>query len=107
MKNVLVVAYVLDVCPFEAIDMVDDKAFITEKCTACGACVEECPVEAIEKEEEKKQGVNIEEYKGVWVFAEQRDGNLMNVSIELLGEGRKIADELGTELTAVLLGRQC
>lgn len=95
----------VSVCPFEAIDMVDDKAFITEKCTACGACVEECPVEAIEKEEEKKRGVNIEEYEGVWVFAEQRDGNLMNVSIELLGEGRKIADELGTELTAILLGR--
>ena len=91
-------------CPFEAIDMVENKAFITEKCTACGVCVEECPVDAIEKEEGKKQGVNIDEYRGVWVFAEQREGSLVNVSIELLGEGRKIADELDTELTAVLLG---
>lgn len=47
----------------------------------------------------------IDQYKGVWVFAEQRDGELLNVAIELVGEGRKIADELETELTAVLLGK--
>lgn len=91
-------------CPFDAIEMVDNKAHITDKCTACGVCVEECPVDAIEKEEEKKKDINIDEYRGVWVFAEQREGNLMNVSIELLGEGRKIADKLNTELTAILLG---
>lgn len=91
-------------CPFDAIEMVDNKAHITDKCTACGVCVEECPVDAIKKEEEKKKDINIDEYRGVWVFAEQREGNLMNVSIELLGEGRKIADKLNTELTAILLG---
>lgn len=94
----------VDTCPFDAIDMVDDKAVITDKCTACGSCIEACPSEAIIMEEGEKQGVNIDEYKGVWVFAEQREGNLLNVSIELLGEGKKIAEELDTELTAVLLG---
>lgn len=48
--------------------------------------------------------MNISEYKGVWVFAEQRDGKLQKVSLELLGKGREIADKLGTELTAVVLG---
>lgn len=47
---------------------------------------------------------NIADYKGVWVFAEQRDGELQKVSLELLGEGRRIADELGVKLTALLLG---
>ena len=94
----------VSVCPFEAIDMVDNKAVITDKCTACGVCVEKCPVGAIEKEEGQRQGVNIDEYKGVWVFAEQREGNLLNVAIELVGEGRKIADELNTDLSAILLG---
>ena len=49
---------------------------------------------------------NILAHKGVWVFAEQREGNLLNVGLELLGEGRKIADKLGVELTAVLLGHR-
>lgn len=46
------------------------------------------------------------EYQGVWVFAEQRDGEIQNVSLELLGKGRELADQLGTQLTAVLLGHQ-
>lgn len=48
--------------------------------------------------------MNIEQYKGVWVFAEQRDGILQKVSLELLGKGREIADKLGVELTALLIG---
>ena len=48
--------------------------------------------------------MNIADYNGVWVFAEQREGHLEKVSLELLGEGRKIADKLGVKLTALLLG---
>jgi len=43
--------------------------------------------------------------KGIWVFAEQRDGQIKKVTFELLSEGRKIADQLGEELGAVLLGK--
>ncbi|BDR63596.1 electron transfer flavoprotein subunit alpha/FixB family protein [Clostridium tetani] len=50
--------------------------------------------------------MNIADYKGVWVFAEQRDGELQKVSLELLGKGREIADKLGVELTALLLGNK-
>lgn len=46
------------------------------------------------------------EYQGVWVFAEQRDGELQNVALELLGKGRELADQLKTQLTAVLLGHE-
>lgn len=49
--------------------------------------------------------MNIADYKGVWVFAEQREGVLEKVSLEILGEGRRIADELGVKLTALLLGQ--
>ncbi|MDU5110324.1 MAG: electron transfer flavoprotein subunit alpha/FixB family protein [Clostridium sp.] len=48
--------------------------------------------------------MSIADYKGVWVFAEQREGELQKVSLELLGEGKKIADKLGVKLTALLIG---
>lgn len=40
---------------------------------------------------------------GVWTFSEQRNGKIHPVSYELLGKGREIADELGTDLSTVLL----
>lgn len=46
----------------------------------------------------------IEEFKGVWVFCEQRQGVLQNTALELISEGRKLADELGVELCGLLLG---
>ncbi|MDO4799337.1 MAG: electron transfer flavoprotein subunit alpha/FixB family protein [Bacillota bacterium] len=49
--------------------------------------------------------MNINDYKGVMVFVEQRVGVLQNVSLELLGKGRKIADELGVSLMAVTVAK--
>ena len=43
-------------------------------------------------------------YKGIWVFIEHERGNIHPVSLELLGEGRKLADLLGVELAGVVLG---
>ena len=43
-------------------------------------------------------------FKDVWVFCEQRDGEIMSISHQLLSEGRKLADDLGANLCGVLLG---
>ena len=91
-------------CPFEAITMDGKIASIGSSCTGCGQCVEVCPFDAIEKIEGKGNGVDITQYSGIWVFAEQRDGKLMPVVLELLGEARKLADGVGTEVSAVLCG---
>ena len=50
--------------------------------------------------------MNIEEYKNVWIFTEQRDGKLMNVALELLGEGHRLSRQISedTKVCAVLIG---
>ena len=50
------------------------------------------------------QDINLRDYKGIWVIVEQREGNVLNIAYELLGEARKLADKLNVDLTAVLLG---
>jgi len=94
----------IDVCPYAAIIIKDDKAFITDACTLCGACVESCPEGAI-LDERGKEVEKPKDFKGVWIFAEQSQGKIASVAYELLGIGRKLADELKSELCAVLFGK--
>jgi len=47
---------------------------------------------------------DLSEYKDVWVFAEQREGKLMPTDFELVSEARKLADDLGQKVVALLLG---
>ncbi len=91
-------------CPFNAITMENKLAVIGSACTGCGVCVDKCPFKAIEKTEEIREEKDLSAYKGVWVFAEQREGKIMPVVIELLGEGKKLAMEVGCELCAILCG---
>ncbi|MCR4845303.1 MAG: electron transfer flavoprotein subunit alpha/FixB family protein [Eubacterium sp.] len=46
----------------------------------------------------------LEEYKGVYVFAQQVDNKIDNIAYELIGKGKDLAADLGTEVTAVLVG---
>ena len=92
------------VCPFDAIEMQGRLAVINEKCTACGQCIEACPFDAIESTAAEEEAVDLSDYKDVWVFAEHRDGELMGVTLELLGEGSRLAKELGVSVCAVIPG---
>lgn len=92
-------------CRFGAIKVEDRKAQILDKCTLCGACVSSCKFNAIDfQKDETAVNADISSYKGVWVFGEQKNGEAANVALELLGQGRKLADQLQVPLSAVLMG---
>ncbi len=93
-------------CPFAAIEIIDECAVIGESCTLCGACVETCEVEALDLQVEKIVKVDINNWSGVWVYCEYRNGVLAPVSLELLGIGRELADKRNTTLSAVLIGHE-
>ncbi len=97
----------VNICPFSAISLVDNKAAIDlEKCTLCGACAQICKPKAIEIKKEDKPQKDFSQYKGVWVFAEQREGNISSVSFELLNKARELAKDLDTYVGAVFLGNK-
>ena len=54
----------------------------------------------------KNSGENMKDFKGVWVFCEQHQGELQSTVLELVSEGRKLADDLGVELAGLLVGDQ-
>ena len=93
-------------CPFDSITMVDKKPVIDlDKCTLCASCVEACrKFGAVEIIRSTTQTPDIEKYKGVWVFAQQRKSVVAPVTYELLGKARELADKLKTDVACVLLG---
>ncbi len=93
-------------CPYGGIEVINDKACITEDCNLCGACVESCPVEAIilEREEFKVEKMDLTQFKGIWVVGEHYKNKIHPVVYQLLGKGRELANILKTSLTVVLLG---
>ena len=129
-KNCIGCNKCVPVCPFAAIQVIDKKALVNEACTLCGVCVQFCPVNAIEITREEAVSRDLSGYKGVWVFVElmenqdQAHGSAVSnasglqtaktrhankirpVTFELLSIGRRLADELGEELSAVLLTDQ-
>lgn len=109
-KKCIGCAKCVPVCPFAAINMIDKKAVMNEACTLCGACVQVCPVQAITITREEASARDFSGFKGVWVYVEltetgdkTRPKKIKPVTFELLGAGRRLADELGEDLCAVLL----
>ncbi len=91
-------------CPFDLIEIIDEKAQIRDGCTLCGACQNGCDEDAITIDEVTEAAEVSDTHRGIWVFAEQRDGQLKSVGYELLSRGRELADTLKTELCAVCFG---
>jgi len=94
-------------CPFGAIEVVEKKAIINlDKCNLCGACVEVCKFFAIiiEKPQARAERPDVKDYKGVWVFAEQKKGKIQPVVYELLAKAKELANKLDTNVSCLLLG---
>lgn len=97
----------LKACAYGAITITDKVAEINaDKCVLCGACVSACPFEAIFIRKTAQTTVNKDEYRGVWVFAEQQDGDIAPVVYELLGKGKELAEDRDSKLTAILFGHK-
>ncbi len=96
-------------CPFGALSLINRKATPSAACTMCGACVSVCPVKALSLPVAGATKKDLSAYKGVWVFIEMADDGknqkVRPVGFELLTKGRELADQLGQELCAVVIGQ--
>jgi len=96
-------------CPFDAIRIMDKKASIDLlKCTLCGACKDACKFKAVllEKTPAKCELPDTKDYKGIWVFIEQKNGRVQSVSYELLGKAQELAKKLNCQVSGVLIGNK-
>lgn len=93
----------VSLCPFGAISY-DGKLSIGAGCKMCKLCVKKGPEGAVTYEEEEKVVCDKSAWNGISVFAEQRNGKVHPVSLELVGKARELARVTGHEVLAVLIG---
>ncbi len=91
-------------CPYGAVEVVEGKAVLNDRCTLCGACIEACRHGCI-RTDVVEETPDLSGYRGILVFAEQREGAIHPAVIELLGAGAGIAAACGEPLEAALAGR--
>jgi electron transfer flavoprotein alpha subunit/NAD-dependent dihydropyrimidine dehydrogenase PreA subunit len=91
-------------CPYGAIEMKEGKAQVQDRCTSCGACLQVCKEKALQTDVKPREIPDFSDRKGVWVFAEQREGQLNKVSLELLGKAQELGAAVSQSVSAVLLG---
>ena len=99
-------------CPYDAFEFepydgnkLGKVAKVNAKCSFCNQCLTACKFGAIQ-EKKQEAAVDLSAYKHIWVFAEQRQGKIQNVALELIGEGKRLAKDISddTQLCAVLIG---
>ena len=99
-------------CPYDAFEFepydgnkLGKVAKINSKCSNCNQCLTACKFGAI-NEVQMGGDVDLSDYKHIWVFAEQRQGKIQNVALELIGEGKRLAKDISedTQICAVLMG---
>lgn len=122
-KNCIGCGACVQTCPFGALTLEDGIAVVDpDKCTECGLCVGVCPTKAIilenKKPDSKEDGIKriqeikgkandeFKDYRGVWVFLEQENREIAPVGFELLGAGKKLAEELNVELAGIIFGHK-
>ena len=91
-------------CPFSAIDMIGGKAQMNAACKVCGLCLKQCPQGAIIRLETKVDSVDKTKWSDILVFAEQSEGSLHPVCLELIGEAQRLAAGKDQRVKAVILG---
>mgnify|MGYP002797247234 FL=1 len=92
-------------CPFGALSMGEKGIEVNEKCRMCGVCVKVCPQRAI-RFEQKARSQDKKDWKGFLIFAEQEQGKIHPVVLELIGAARKLAEKVGFEVNCVIVGSE-
>lgn len=94
-------------CPFGALELKDGRVELNASCKMCRLCVKNCPAEAITYvEEEEKESVDKDKWRGILVFAEQEASGIHPVALELIGKARELAGKINHPLYVILIGSE-
>ncbi|MDK2563145.1 electron transfer flavoprotein subunit alpha [Romboutsia sedimentorum] len=94
----------IEICPFNAIEVVNDKLEINAGCKMCKLCVKKGPKGVFEFIEDKKIEIDKNEWKGITVYVDHHEGEIHPVTYELIGKAREMAAKINHPVYCVFVG---
>jgi electron transfer flavoprotein alpha subunit/NAD-dependent dihydropyrimidine dehydrogenase PreA subunit len=91
-------------CLYDAIEIIDGRVVVNDSCVFCGACIDVCKSDSIEIKGLAEEKKGFSDYRGVCIYLEASDDRIVDVGLELVSEGKKLAGQLGVQLSAVAIG---
>lgn len=96
---------VIKLCPFNAIELTNDKVEINAACKMCKMCVKKGPKGAFEFVESLKVEIDKDKWKGIAVYVDHHEGDIHPVTYELIGKAREMAEKVNHPVYCVFVGK--
>lgn len=95
---------IVKICPFNALEIVDNKLEINSGCKMCKLCVKKGPEGVFEFEEDQRVEINKDEWRGITVYVDHHEGDIHAVTYELIGKAREMAAKINHPVYCVFIG---
>lgn len=95
---------IVKICPFNALEIVDNKLEINSGCKMCKLCVKKGPEGVFEFEEDQRVKINKDEWRGITVYVDHHEGDIHPVTYELIGKAREMAAKINHPVYCVFIG---
>lgn len=94
-----------ETCLYQAIQINDSPQINPNICRLCGSCIENCPSNAIFIQENKNKQDKKQQTKAeIWIIVEHHNGQIAEITYELLGIAHKLAQQSNMSVSALLMG---
>ena len=98
-----IIESLINICPFNAIEMLGDSIDITSACKMCKICVKNS-AGAISYEEDEIVEIDKSKWRGILVYIDHLDGRIHPVSLELIGKAKELASKINHPVYALMIG---
>ncbi len=94
----------IGLCPFGAIEYVNEKIDINAGCKMCRICIKKGPEGVFEYIEDKKIEINKDLWKGIVIYVDHVDGDIHPVTFELIGKAKEMAEKINHPVYCIFMG---
>ena len=98
-----IIESLINICPFKAIEKLEDSIDITSACKMCKICVKNS-AGAISYEEDEIVEIDKSKWRGILVYIDHLDGRIHPVSLELIGKAKELASKINHPVYALMIG---